>query len=541
MERRPKKPVAIVACEDAEEGERIVNSLNNKDSTEPRIDWKVKLSQDRTNIGKGGQAYIATDPDRDSSQYKLARKMKKKAVPCARVLVTSKEKLIDQYRTHTSWLRRVLTGRKVKKAPLLKRYFVDRGGERSPEKIDWGDFKNWFRNTSSFHDIVIEDDKHPLDSEMGDAIEYARQGRKICQPLSIGVIGLGKLGRQAIHDLKAKPHIENVHAFSEFAKGNYEKLIIPRIAFGKDERKNFHFHDALEELVEANPDLIIVSTGEYGVPYEKYRRINTLTERLMKGSYPKVKKVLELLEEKKYNGCIFMESNPVGPLLQVAKRIGIDPSMLTSISPDLSRHKTLLLEILSGAKPWEYEEIMKEIMPEMSATMAKEVKRKSQRIEYGERKKDLQYSDINLRVIGEHGKEIPLLREAKVRCKPLVEVFPEFNEYEYRRAFTNEGRHIGLNLMQVAEDLGDNYGGTPDEIVEQIENFAFLGGTIPSAYSYFAGADCFIGAPSIIEYPLRIKSVSDLDDLSQDEEAMSELRKHIEYQIALADEYHPAA
>jgi len=65
-------------------------------------------------------------------------------------------------------------------------------------------------------------------------------------------------------------------------------------------------------------------------------------------------------------------------------------------------------------------------------------------------------------------------------------------------------------------------------------------GTIPSAYSYFEEEDCFIGSPSIIHHPLRIKSVATkLDDLSQDEEVIAELKETIEYQKVLADKYHP--
>jgi len=531
-----KKPVTIIACKDSEEGKKIANSVENT-SKDTGIGWETKLYEDRTHIGKGGQLYIATDLDQKSSQHDLANKLKEKEVPCARLFVTSADRLIDQHRRYSgNWFRSLLARGKLKKASLLKKYFVDKGKEIPPERIDWGDFKNWLVGKSPFHDVVIEDNKHPLDSEMKKAIEYVRQKRKMCKPLRIGVLGLGKLGGQILHDLKSAPYIESVHAFSEFAKLDYERKVISIIGFEGDQRRNFHFHEALEELVEANPDLLIVSTGEHGVQYEKYDIINNLTERLMKGSYPKVKKILEVVKRYQdkgvFNGIVSMESNSTGPLLQIAKSMRIDPLTLTSITPDMSRHKTLLLYLLSGISSCKYEKLL----------TSKQKHREPIKIEYGERDAQLQYSDICLDVIGEHGKEIPLLREAKVKGKPLVEVFPEFNEYKYRRAFIDVAREIGLKLMKIAKNSGKNYGGTPDKIVEQVEKIAFLGREISSAYSYFPDADCFVGAPSVIDHPLRIRSVADsIDDLSQDEEVISELREHIEYQKTLASKYHKTA
>lgn len=505
-----KKPKAIVVSKDSEERQRIANSLKNGISKDTGIDFKVNQYENRQNLtkeAKEAQLYVATSLNPYSSQQKLARKMKKRGSHCARLLVTNTSDIVKQDIEHSrgtllSRLKGLIKKGSKPAGTLLTMYFLHKGDKISSENIDWKDFKNWFRNTSPFHDIVIEGDKHPLDTETKKAIEYVRQKRKMCQPLSVGVVGLGKLGRQILHDFKSKPYIESVHAFSEFANDNYEEVIVPRMAFEGDQRRNFHFHKALEELIEANPDLFIISTGEFGVPYEKYNKIGNLTERLMRGAYEKVRDILQVLKDTGYNGCICMESNPTGPLLQVAKRIGIDPSILTSITPDMSRHKTLLLEKLSEKDP------------------------------------SLQYSDIDLTVIGEHGKEIPLLTEARIRDQPLIEVFPEFKKEEYRKNFVEEGRHIGLKLMTIADNLGDNYGGTPDEIVKQIENFAFLGRNISSAYSYFADADCFISSPSLINYPLRIESVSDtIEGLSQDKEVISELRKHIEYQKNLANEY----
>lgn len=355
-------------------------------------------------------------------------------------------------------------------------------------------FSGWIPKRGGIFDV----------GEVSRKVEELRKDEKLSQRVTLGVIGLGKLGRQILSVFKSQSHIASVHAFSEFAKNDYEKEIIPRMAFEGDQRRKFHFHGNLEAVIQANPDQLVISTGEFRVPYDNYDKIRDLTGRLMVGAYPKVRRILQAVKDAGYNGTILMEANPTGALLQVAKRMGIDPSILTSITPDMSRHKTLLLEKLSAEDP------------------------------------SLQYSDIDLTVIGEHGKEIPLLREARVRGELLTNVFPEFKKASYRMDFINEAREIGLRGIKISEKLGDNYGGTPDKIVEYIKHFASFGRTIPSAYSYFVEADCFIGAPSIIDYPLKVKSVSQsLRGLSQDKEVLAGLGKDIGYQIALTNKHHP--
>ncbi len=330
------------------------------------------------------------------------------------------------------------------------------------------------------------------------------QESKFFQTMSVGILGLGKLGRGVCRGIKAKPYIKVVNAFTDFAKGEYEKEIIPNLAFKKDERKKFKFHNTLEGVIEANPDVLIIATGEHGIQYGAYNQIKDLTERLMHGAYPKVKAMLQAIKDRDYQGPIFMESNAVGPLLQVAKRMGLDPSNLTSITPDVVRHNTHLLELLQKQDP------------------------------------TLKYSDIILGTIGEHGKEISRLREGKVRDIPLTEASPEFKDPKYRRQFNHKARQIGLTLVEASRRLRDTYGGITEMITDALESFAYFQRNVPSAYSYFPEADCFIGVPSVAEYPLKIKSVAThLRNLSQDREVLTELGKTIAYQIALADKYHP--
>lgn len=486
-----KRPVAVIASKNQKLRENIANVCDNLDCG---IDFEVKTYEDREKLGNlpGSQVYVATSLNPDSNQQVLARKLRDENVGCARILVTTTKKLLEQHK-------------RFQKASLISNYEAYQK-EKKSEQVNWVDFKTWFReNYPTFHDIAIDGDSNPLQDEVQAAIERIRQRKLIIVPLSIGIVGLGKLGRQLCYDLKSKPFAKEVHAFTNWVKGDYDGSdIIPRLAFAENQRSKFTFHQRLEGLVEAMPDVLIISTGEYGIAYDGYHKIKDLTERLMQGAYPKVRTILQAIKDKDYNGTICMESNSTGALLQVAKRMGIDPSMLTSITPDMSRHKTLLLEKLLKKDP------------------------------------SLKYQDIDLIVIGEHGKEIPILREARVKGRLLTEVHPEFKDSLYRDAFILEAREIGLKGVKASEKLGDNYGGIPEIIINNLESFAHFQRRIPSAYSYFPEADCFIGAPSIVSYPLKIESeVKSLKDLSEDKEVRAELGRTIGYQIALTNRYHP--
>lgn len=489
------KPRALVVSGNKEKRKNLLKAMKKKKDINFTVETATKRERLTQHVLKS-QALITTSLNPNSNEQKLARKLKNKETGCARILATDQKSLTDQYLFHPE-------------SSLIFNYLTYEGKEKTAaeEPVDWVKFKNWFRdNYPTFHDIAISGDGRTLEEEIEASIDYTRERRFMRQALRGGLSGQGKLGRQIAYDLKTEDSTEDVDIHSEWAKNDFARLIIPRMAFEGDQRRKFHYHKALEEIMRKDTDFLLICTGEYGIPYEQFDKIKNLTERLMKGSYPVVKPILQAIKDVGYEGIICMESNPTGPLLQVAKRMGIDPAQLSSITPDMSRHKTLLLEKLLVKDP------------------------------------TLQYSDIDLTVIGEHGKEIPDLRAAKVRGEPLMDFASEFKNHAYRRAFIDEAREIGLKGMKVSEELGDNYGGTPDKIVEHIRDFSHLQPTIPSAYSYFEDADCFIGAPSRIEYPLRITSFAEtIEDLSEDQEVIGELKEHIAYQKALTDEYHPAA
>lgn len=462
-----RKPRAIIINETPKGKKDLVRLIKGPIKNDSGIDFDITTAENvsipvRSNskLLNGTTYFIAEDPKDPKQASQIAKALNDRGVKVGKVLTTDRPKPYAETTTEPGYEQ----------------------------------FSGWLPKTEGEFN----------EGEVKRKIEEMREDKKLVQPISIGIIGLGKLGRQLCSDLKSKPYAKSVHAFTNWAKNSYERNIKPRLAFKGDQERKFQFHSRLEGVIEANPDILIVATGEHGIHYEKYDKIKDLTRRLMQGAYPKVRKILEAVRDMDYPGTICMEANPTGALLQVAKRMGIDPSDLTSITPDMSRHKTLLLEKLLQKDP------------------------------------SLRYSDINLTVIGEHGKEIPLLREAKVRGELLTEAHPEFKNQAYRRVFINEAREIGLNLVKVAEKLGDNYGGIPEIIIENLEGFAYFQRNMPSAYSYFPEADCFIGTPSKVSYPLKIESEGKrLRDLSQNKEVRKELGSTIGYQKALADKYHP--
>jgi len=499
-----KKPQAIVVSK-RNRIRKTAKKAIEETSKDTGICFDISDYETRTHNSektKNAQLYVTTSLRPGSDEQRIARNLRDTG--CARILFTSMEDLLKEHDDD-------------KKSSLLGRY-MRYTFDRNKEKLDAKDvrptpFKLWFReNVSTFDDIAVEGDVNSTKREFQLAIERVRKERKMKQNLNIGIIGLGKLGRQLIHGLKSKKYIETVHAFSDFAKKDYNGLIIPRMGFEGDERSIFEFHNSLESLLETNPNPLIIATGEYSknIGYSNYPKIKNLTERLMKGSYPKAKEIFEVIkkyQEKGYDGLTLTESNPVGPLLQVAKEIGIPIEMLSAITSDNARHKTLLLERLQEQDP------------------------------------TLQYADVYLDVIGEHGREIPLLTEAQIKGKLLMNAYREFKDPKYREALAREGREIGLKLMINAEELGDNYGGITDTMIKCLEDFAYLQRDMSSTYSYFNSKDdFFIGAPSRISYPLRIHSIAgELDNLIEDEGVINELIETIDYQKKLVKKYHSAS
>ena len=498
-----KKPVAII---DAEESQKIANLLKNEVSNEIGIDVKVNQNDERKRIGKGGQLYITKSLGPNSPQQIFARKMRDEDPNCARMLVTSVRDLVRQDIEYSkegfiSSVTRWMKGDKNKpKSSLLSMYYVHRGERIAPENINWEDFRGWFRrNYPTFHDIVIErEDENSLKTETKTAIDYLRQKRKIFQPISVGIVGLGKLGLGTLKEATKDTCISHAYVFTNFVNGNYEPLlgILER---GRREKST---GGSLEDLFDANPDVLIISTGKHNIDYSQFKTRPELTKMLLETSIPKVKPVLEMALKRKFSGLIAMQTNPNSHLIMYARDLGIHPNQLTSFPPDTNRH----IEEL-------YKKI-KELYPETK----------------------IREEDIHLLAIGDHmNGGIPLYSECtisglKSKDVPLLEAFPQFQDKKLQEKVCKDARGVGLGIMQSAGTYKHDYDEVPKHIKDCLKDLAYFQEfsrcpiyqgilSVPVRFTYQ-------GKGNTVE--IRVQKAKKIADLTQDEQVREELLGEID-------------
>ncbi|RLG12006.1 hypothetical protein DRN73_03780 [Candidatus Pacearchaeota archaeon] len=454
-----KKPKAVIIGESEKARRNLKEILKKQVKNETGIDFRIVTAKGCRLNSEGVVYFIYETPEDKTKAPKIAETLIEKGVKAGKVLTTRgkepyKETMTEEgYKFFSGWL-----------------------PKNSEEEFDEGE--------------VIR------------KVQELRRDRKLFHPISLGIIGLGKLGRQVVKDAKSRDWLKEVHAYTGFVKGDYS-LIRAQIGIERDEDEKVHFHRDLEEVVEANPDILLITTGEFGIPYKKYSTRRDLRKRLLDGAMPKVEPVLNHVLKTNFSGIISMEANPNGDLLYIAKHKGIPVDQLTSFTPDTVRHKTLLLEKLKREHP------------------------------------DLKYNEIHLTVIGEHGEEIPLLSECTVRDMPLKEFDKRFDNPEFRERFTEEGRAIGLKVMQAAERLKDNYGGTPGRILEVLDGIAHLQGELKSSiYTYLTKEDGFLSVPSRLIYPLRVRLYNGtIDELTKDEGVREEVKRQLKAQKEFSKPY----
>ena len=478
-----KKPIAIVVSKKPEERKRIADLLKNGVSKEIGIDFKVNQYENRKRKGEGGQLYIATSLNPNSSQQELARTIRDEEPHCARILVTSSRDLINQDMEHTN-------------QSLLSNYLAHKKTAEPP--INWEDVREWFRREyPAFHDIVIERDNHSLEAGVKSAIDYIRKGRKMCQPLSVGIAGLGKLGLGILEEAAGKGYISHTQVFTNFVGGNYElllKILEPGV------RDKITSGD-LDELFDADPDVLVISTGKHDIDYRQYGTRSELTKMLLETSIPKVRPIIKKSLERKFSGLIAMQTNPNSQLITYARDLGIASDQLTSFPPDTNRHIAEL-----------YKKI-KELHPETK----------------------IRREDLNLIAVGDHmNGGIPLYSECTVnglksRAIHLFEAFPEFQDKKLQEEVCKKARGIGLGVMQSAERYEHDYRGVPELVREYLRDMAYF--QRDASHPIYYG---ILGVPVEFTYQgkgdtvnIRVQKAKNIADLTKDEEVRREISEEI--------------
>lgn len=338
----------------------------------------------------------------------------------------------------------------------------------------------------------------PFKSEdIGHIISSLRQNKRIVTPLNVGIVGLGKLGLGTLQELVKESWVTKVETYTGFAKGSQEKYqeILDSLDLPGEEREKVTTHNDLEGLVTTNPDVIVIATGEFETPYAQYSDRTKLTERLFRKGLPKVDQVIQKVKETNCPSLLAMESNPNGQFIHYAVEQGIDPSQLTSFSPDTMRHVRKVYETLKKKNP------------------------------------NLTEDEISLMVMGDHMKGgTPVYEEAMVRDQRLKQFDPRFAKRAFQNRITGRARKEGLIVMKSSARYGHDYRGVPRKVKEGLQEIAHLQ-RYPK-YSVYAGV---VSLPATFVYstnngtffPRVNPTHEDLTDFTQDKYVIKEVKGDI--------------
>ena len=338
----------------------------------------------------------------------------------------------------------------------------------------------------------------PFESEdIQTVISNLRQNDGIMTPLNVGVVGLGKLGLGTLQELVKEPWISSVRAYTGFVNGSQEdyQKVLASLDLPGEERAKITTHSNLEELAQENPDVIVIATGEFNTPYHQYSDRTQLRERLFRKGLPKINQVLKAVKETNCQSLLAMESNPNGQFIHHAIEQEIDPTQLTSFSPDTMRHVRTIYENLKRRHP------------------------------------ELSEEDINMMVEGDHMKGgTPVYEEATVKGQRLKVFEPRFVKRPFQTRLTKKSRDEGLNVMKSAVRYGHDYRGVPRKVKEGLREIAFLHAS--PRYSIYAG---LVSVPARFVYEAddgtfypRVKPAhEDIKDFTEDQHVIRELKSDV--------------
>jgi malate/lactate dehydrogenase/CheY-like chemotaxis protein len=266
-----------------------------------------------------------------------------------------------------------------------------------------------------------------------DIISDLRNKRRIQVPLSLGVIGLGRLGRETIERASDVSWINRIEVYSEFFNQNESKAyeLYPKVIGA------VATHKRLEGILESNPDVLFIATGT--------RSKITKREKMFAESAEKIFPVFKAVGRMEYLNPIINGSNPIEALVKLGHELGISPRQLIGQNvTDTLRTRRMLIE-----GPY---------LPER-----------------------VDAYDIHLDVLGTHSQPLPIFSTATVRGKPLGDL----TDYKkFREEFVKELTEIGKKIMIGAQTIG-SYSDAPNAVMEMLEDLSNLAKRPRSCWSMY--------------------------------------------------------
>ena len=171
-------------------------------------------------------------------------------------------------------------------------------------------------------------------------LEYAYK------PLSIGIAGLGTLGKGFLEVLRNKDYVSKFNLFSPslFQDKSEEEVREGLQLLSEEDRERFHIKHTLEDAL-VDTDCILICTSNHNSEYISKRPDRT---DLFQHAVKKIGDYGNILVANNYQGLVFVGTNSSGDSLHYLNEKGLSEDQLTfSISVDTSR---IIRNVLADAR-----------------------------------------------------------------------------------------------------------------------------------------------------------------------------------------------
>ncbi|MBD3247316.1 hypothetical protein GF378_01715 [Candidatus Pacearchaeota archaeon] len=369
------------------------------------------------------------------------------------------------------------------------------------ERDTFNKIQEWIRG-GLFQDVIVKPFRN---KDSSDVITRLIEKELLINPISLGVVGLGRLVLETVKKAVEQPQIgvKSVDIYSQY--------------FNENDRQTYHEHkevinsDKIKELhpsarslLETNPDVLFIATG---VRYSN-GKIPTRIEEFEKTA-PKVYSIFKEIIETGYDNLVMCASNPFEILMRIGLEMGLNPNKMVgeSVTDSVRTKKLASKGLVKGP--------------------------------YLEKKEEsIDPYDIDIDVIGSHKKPIPLFSTASVKGAPLS----EYGNYkEFRERFTQWLRGMGKRVMKGADKIG-TYSDAPLGSIEMLSDITHMRKRPRSCWGAYDTANnnyYFTSVPVNIEYPslnIHSQKVKNLDAWEK-EELEKQKSKNFDLQRKLAGNF----
>jgi hypothetical protein len=369
----------------------------------------------------------------------------------------------------------------------------------------------------------------------------------LTQKLRIKLNGGGKFAQELLEGLKPMKFV-SVDWYAESVAENtdnpenpysYRSIINAKALQSMIEEGRLTAHKTLDDFLEelTSTDLILFATGPHKTGYGKMSRESlrgkksmNFYEELFENTAPKLKKMMNQVDYRDYKGKIWIFSNPVGALCNLASRVSnCDPKNISSPTCDGIRAFSLLIERINSNKEDIYQ-------------VAKELSDDDHSQDPNERRLEIE-EIYKFPIAGEHHNPIYFFEGVKIktdlgRVLSLHEVYKKIKNEIFQENFINEIKARAVQTMVDAENLGTGYREAPCSVFEAIERHAHLQMPVPhmTFYQFIERENTYLVLPGHYDFrERRLVPILTSKDLSKTRER--KIEKQIHDQRALVDRF----